>query len=73
MSTATATSPNAQLADPVAEVARRIEALTLQGLSQGAAHKRVMKDAALRHRYVIAVNLKHGSVHGGVQYARRIG
>lgn len=61
------------LNDPIAEVESRIEALTLQGLSQGAAHKRVMKDVALRNRFVIATCAKQGRFKAGLLYARRMG
>ena len=48
-------------ADPIAEVARRVDDLVLQGMSKKAAHERVMKnDSDLRCRYVVAYNKKHG-------------
>lgn len=48
-------------ANPIAEVARRVDALVLQGVSKLAAHERVMKnDSDLRCRYVVAVNKKQG-------------
>ena len=47
--------------DPIAEVASRVDALVLQGMSKGAAHEKVMTDdATLRCRYVVAYNKKQG-------------
>ncbi len=69
MATSRATNAKAQLEEPIAEVKRRVEALTLQGLSEGAAHKRVMQDATLRHAYVIATNVKHDRLRGATNYA----
>lgn len=69
MSTATATNAKARLEAPIADVKRRIEALTLQGVSPGAAHMKVMKDAKLRHAFVIATNIKHGRIRGAENYA----
>ena len=60
-----ATNPKpttARSADPIVEVAARVDALVVaQGMSKKAAHKRVMKnDSDLRCRYVVAFNKKHG-------------
>ena len=60
MTTSNPTTTRTQT-DPIAEVASRVDALVLQGMSKKAAHERVMKnDSDLRCRYVVAFNKKHG-------------
>ena len=60
MTTSNPTTTRTQT-DPIAEVASRVDALVLQGMSKGAAHKKVMTDdATLRSRYVVAYNKEQG-------------
>lgn len=62
MTNSNPTTTRSRSDDPIAEVARRVDALVVaQGMSKLRAHAKVMKnDSDLRCRYIVAYNKKHG-------------